>query len=344
MRLRDALHHIVTDEERKSFLQMGLEALHCAWLEREFPIYYFTSLLYQRGSDDYRHFIGHRTLQRIIREFFLKGDTSVLEDKSKFSNILERYGIEAPKLLGRSRGYEVSVRSQRGRVENISQFAEIIREIIDASLNGVIFVKPVDGFGGQSTFKLSGVVSETNLYPLYESMASTDFLFQEYLTQHESINSIYGESLNTLRVHAYVDPDDQQVHILSALMRFGAGGNIVDNATSAGFFIPVDLETWALQGKGKSFLHSGARTFEYHPDSGVRLDGFELPYGEESKALIRRVAPLFDKPVVGWDIGLSDRGPIVIEGNHMPHLIMAQIAGGGIKAHPGFTKVFASFL
>ena len=139
--------------------------------------------------------------------------------------------------------------------------------------------------------------------------------------------------------------EDDKVEIVSALMRFGFGGSIVDNGCSGGFFVSVDTEKWKLCGKGRTYLAAGAKTFVNHPDSDVKLDGYQLPFADEIVRYVTVGAKLFpDNKLIGWDIALTGNGPIVIEANAGPHVVMLQMACGGIKTHPRYKEIFKDYI
>lgn len=340
-----AVKYVLKDEERKPLPQIGIELLHCAFIEREIPFYYFTSLLYQKNSGDYRKFIGHRKIRRIDQEFFHKGgDHSVLENKYAFDRLVTQYGIPTPRLIARTCNRTISFTEGDVYVQDIAGLAQAIHHAISLSEADSVFVKPLEGIGGQSSFKLSKSSSPDDITTIFESMETTDFIFQETLVQHECIDAIYDGSINTLRILAYVTPGSHKIEIITAYMRFGAGGSVVDNTAAQGLRVPVDLETWRLKGPGKSSLRAGAGTFVQHPDSGQSLDGYQLPFESETIHLVETIAPLFDKSFVGWDIALTEQGPVVIEGNQNPHLIGAQSACGGVRNDRVFMEVLNDYL
>lgn len=54
-----------------------------------------------------------------------------------------------------------------------------------------------------------------------------NFIYQETLNQHQNINKIYSQSINTIRVHSYFNEERDEVELISALMRFGRDGAVV---------------------------------------------------------------------------------------------------------------------
>lgn len=234
---------------------------------------------------------------------------------------------------------------EKNIIENISLLKKKLEEMIKKSFNNSIFVKPSDGEGGVHTFKLYAEnLNSEDIGILWNAMQKESFVFQENIIQNEQISKIYDKSINTIRIHTYLHEDDK-VEIVSALMRFGFGGSVVDNGCSGGFFVPVDIEEWKLCGKGRTYLSAGAKTFANHPDTNVKLDGYQLPFADEIVRYVTVGAKLFsDNKLIGWDIALTENGPIVIEANAGPHVSMLQMACGGIKTHPRYKEIFKDYI
>ena len=66
---------------------------------------------------------------------------------------------------------------------------------------------------------------------------------------------------------------------------------------------------------GIAYSHSG-ETFEEHPDTGCRIKGREVPLFDEAVALVLKASQAFGfMATIGWDVGLTPDGPVIIEGN-----------------------------
>lgn len=72
---------------------------------------------------------------------------------------------------------------------------------------------------------------------------------------------------------------------------------------------------------------------ETHPVSGEKLVGMQMPNWQAAKDLVtagHKLLPDFN--VIGWDVGQSKDGPVVIEANANPfHTLYQQATGKGIK-------------
>jgi hypothetical protein len=100
----------------------------------------------------------------------------------------------------------------------------------------------------------------------------------------------------------------------------------VDNMKAGGLLAPIDLATGRLGIGCKGY---GGDDYAVHPVTGAPIAGFVLPHWDEAKALAVRAhrAAFDDYALIGWDVGLTDRGPILVEGNSKPGVLMPQRAG-----------------
>ena len=85
-------------------------------------------------------------------------------------------------------------------------------------------------------------------------------------------------SLNTIRTETILTPD-REVLIIGAFMRFGIDGSFIDNQSSGGLSIGVNiksgiLKNYALNGKGEKFYS--------HPESRKVFEGFQIPFSRRA--------------------------------------------------------------
>src|SRR5690606_7468083 len=136
-----------------------------------------------------------------------------------------------------------------------------------------------------------------------------------------------------LRIHTFLNKQGQ-AHVISGFMRFGTGQLVTDNVSSGGFFIALNLENESLKGSGQQSITLGGTTFTHHPDSNIKLDGFKIPFLKEALTISCSAATKIPTRIVGWDIAITNQGPIIIEGNHNPCLHTAGLAYGGLSKNP----------
>lgn len=188
-----------------------------------------------------------------------------------------------------------------------------------------IVIKPIDGGHGRNVVVFSacdvdaGTLTKSNgqtmaLDALHALLASEDegWLIQDRVEQHPALARLHPSSLNTLRVITLA-LDDGTVTTTLAYLRMGRGGEAKDNATSGGIAAWVDVATGRCEAAVES--HSEDR-FATHPDTGEAIDGATVPLWPEVRALAERAHALLPFPRdLGWDIGVTPDGPVLIEVN-----------------------------
>ena len=67
--------------------------------------------------------------------------------------------------------------------------------------------------------------------------------------------------------------------------------------------------------------------------SNVKIENFQIPYWNEVVTLCIKAASKYDdNKSIGWDVAITQRGPILIEGNHDWGARVWQMpAGKGLK-------------
>ncbi|RYE37621.1 MAG: hypothetical protein EOP21_13685, partial [Hyphomicrobiales bacterium] len=99
----------------------------------------------------------------------------------------------------------------------------------------------------------------------------------------------------------------------------------VDNMKAGGLIAPVDLDTGTL---GIACRGYGGGDHAVHPATGGTIDGRPLPGWKAATDLVRHAhATTFaDYVLIGWDVALTAEGPLLIEGNGKPGVLMPQRA------------------
>lgn len=145
------------------------------------------------------------------------------------------------------------------------------------------------------------------------------FVIEELIEQGEEMAVLHPESINTLRLATFRIKD--QVVIYGAAVRMGTGNSIVDNAGSGGIYCHVDCEYGFVDTNARDYL---CNTYVFHPDSGVRFIGFNIPQWEEARQLVKEMAINVDgATVISWDLAYSNKGWCMVEANDVgePNLI-----------------------
>ena len=214
----------------------------------------------------------------------------------------------------------------RNKVEFNQKFKEFVkREFLDlrkaseakfakfVGRHSIIMVKPVDQSGGADVAKIV-IDSKTNVEKLYEVLKNTkQYLVEDYVRQHKEMNRLCKASVNTLRI-VTVRKNNKTTVMLRAI-RIGNGIRDVDNFHSGGMYTLFD-ESGVIT---KPAMDREGKLYEVHPVSNVPIKGFKIPYYEEAIDMAMKASQKIPQVgLVGWDIAITDKGPVLIEGNELP--------------------------
>jgi len=136
-----------------------------------------------------------------------------------------------------------------------------------------------------------------------------DFIVQAFLYQHELLENMHQDSLNTIRIISL--RLNGKIHILSRVVRMGNNGSQTDNATSgcitSGFDERGKLHPYATD-------HWTYEKYKKHPSSHFTFENTTLPNVEACFELVKNAhEKLLYFDLVSWDIAIDRLGE--------PHLI-----------------------
>ena len=141
-------------------------------------------------------------------------------------------------------------------------------------------------------------------------LRESDWVIEEKVNNIESICSFYQDSLNTIKVVTL------NIHgipvVQTALFRMGNNSQ-VDNVHSGGICALVDIDCGIVVTEG---VDNHFRRYLFHPVSGKQILGFKIPMWESVLALAKEAASRVPElRYTSWDIALTERGAVLIEGN-----------------------------
>ncbi len=162
---------------------------------------------------------------------------------------------------------------------------------------------------------------------LQQGRAAARMLVQPALRNHPALARLTTAALSTVRI-VLSRPPTGPARVVRATCRFAVGDEPADNFSAGGIAADVDLGTGRLGG-GIRRIDLMIHQVELHPDTGVRIEGFQLPCWNEALALATRAFDAAKRiPMIGWDIAITDSGPVLIEGNTASDPGIAQSALG----------------
>jgi len=334
------------DKDRKPLARIVWEFLVASITTRCIATHYVTSFLYKSGIDNYLDYLSHREwhhLQDVLDDDELN---DILGDKIYFNAYYERSGIPLPRQLGYNIREKLILKDKNASVSlelvTPEKTLAAIEKLLAASTNGSIFIKPIRGSGGHGTRRIrSGDVRQEMIAELQAYLVSGSFIVQDEVVQHREMARLNPSSLNTIRIDTFKAPGGRP-EVLSAFLRMAMGDNCVDNIGEGGLYVGVNLEDGTLKQHAIRDLWLDTADFSAHPKTGVQFQGFQIPFFEDVQRAAIEAAHWIPKALVGWDIAVSETGPIVIEGNTRYYNIQASdMAYGGYRRNPVYNKAVA---
>jgi hypothetical protein len=162
----------------------------------------------------------------------------------------------------------------------------------------------------------------------------TGYVFQKLMSPHDAIKRLCGDRLATVRI--VTASEDNHAKVLRACWKIPSGTNSADNYWREGNLLAsLDAEgrvRRVLSGNGVDMAHH-----EHHPDSGMPLTGFTIPYWQRMLDTVLEAARLMQHiPLIGWDVAVLDTGPVIVEMNESPDFLLPQLADTRGVLEPDF--------
>ena len=341
------LREIFNDPERKSLAVMAREVTGLFFRYSEIPVHYFTRYLFKKQAGNIKNFLPNGLAGRIAPSFNDSRLKQVLDNKLYFNMFYSQFGISTPRVIAFNHKYMFASGSRTTFIRNGQEFRDFligqfnqnpecetlfIKKLYSSSSGRNVHVIPAD-----KVFKDDPVIGD-----IFREVTDSEFIFQERIKQHPELQRLNPDSLNTMRVDSFIDKDGH-IEIISAFLKMSINGLPMDNNTSGGYGVGIDMKTGKLRKNGYSKIKvSGVGILTEHPLTHVEFEGFTIPMFEEALQLVTCAAGLMPGlRLVGWDVGIGETGPVIVEGNSDYGINSNDLMYGGYMANETFRKVLA---
>ena len=263
----------------------------------------FVDYLEFRNTREEANRVGHDDCQVVL-----------LRDKLLFYDYMRSHGLPVP---------DVFAYIRNGKVFNL-EHQEIPFEALKTEKD--YFLKDQ---GGECASFVKRIKDFEALKAQKDQIRTGSFILQRKVIQSAEMNVLNPHAINTLRIVTI--NKNGRCYVLTSLLRVGTAktGN-VDNWAAGGLAIGIQ-ETGYLKKYGFYKPAHGLKE-SVHPDTGVVFTDFRVPqYEEACKLACRAHEAFFNVRAIGWDVAISQDGPVFIEGNDNFEISLQQACDRPLK-------------
>jgi len=243
---------------------------------------------------------------------------AVAKDKPLMTAMLQGLGLPVPE----TQAIVHSTRTFAGAVP-LRDRADVCRFLREQA-EYPIFGKPFDSACSMGTAKIDGYDRDRDAVILGDDLIPVEgfaemieglgraYIFQTLMLPHPEIAKIIGPSVSSVRMFVFSDEDG--CDLFRASWKIPATANDADNFWRNGNMLAgIDGATGRIV---KTLLRtpSGTEPIDAHPVTGASFQDLTFPHWDQMRATV--LAAAVNLPgchFQGWDVALTDRGPILVE-------------------------------
>ena len=303
--------------------------------ENEFNRNYFGLGLNRKGTN-INDYLGKRAFQTyqikagaLLKKatFYNSLQTDIItKDKFYCGSILAANNIATLKtLLLISRFRTISLSDQKVmKVTDLSDGDYFFKNVTIESGEGVI------GFSVNSGIIRIGMQSFEQ-FRFKQILKKGIWIVQRHYYSHSAIQAVNSSALNTTRI--FTTQGVNGVEYLGGFQAFATDGASVDSWHFSSIYVGINPEEGVLKPIGMTSLSDKRPGILLeHPNSKIRFEGYRIPFMKESVELCITAHKLFYGVfTIGWDIAITEQGPMVVEANERPGINVLQWLDGGIS-------------
>lgn len=206
---------------------------------------------------------------------------------------------------------------------NLDEFKKFVKK------HAEFLVKPLSESCGKGIEKIK-INENDDIDLLYQKLIDNgQLLVEEYVHQKTELNNLFPHSVNTIRLVTI--RKNKPAKIVFRCIRIGNGKNVVDNFNHGGMYSIID-ENGIIS---KPAIDKNGNIYKIHPVTNTNIEGFQIPFFKEACEMVIEASEVIKEVgYIGWDISITESGPVMIEGNQLPGYDLYQS-----KAHLNKDKI-----
>lgn len=334
--------------EEKSRLEILKDLFLWQIKEGEFNYMYYAMGLNIKGTDQ-NEFIGRRSFLKIKNkvESRLKSVANIndlnydiiTKDKFYLTSVLAQNSI--PCIKNRALIVKNELIFTEGLIASIEKIKEIGEELI---------LKKITSESGEGVLvcdvRSDGFLindSKLSLKELKEKLCNSIWVVQDRFKSHSLIQRINSSALNTTRIVTILNGN--QPEYLTGFQSFATNYAKTDTWNLGSIYVGINPQNNKLKEIGITNPYNKKQgILKYHPDSGIEFKNYTIPFIKEAVELCKKAHKLlYMNFIIGWDVAITEEGPLILEANEKPGMNVVQCLDGGLKKQiTDFAKLWLS--
>ena len=174
-----------------------------------------------------------------------------------------------------------------------------------------VFAKPTTDFGGHGIRKIAVDLIEDEEALYKELLEKKIYLVEEEIIQHKELDKLNPYAVNSFRIVTLVK--DNKAYILGNALRINIDDAIAIGCSDAYMRLDEDGKICSR------VIDDVANIYTEHPIAKIKFDTVKVPFVKESFEMALKAALVVPEVrYVGWDIAITPKGPVIMEGNEYP--------------------------
>ena len=304
----------ISKKAKKPFLITLIDIIYCGFKYQAGYYDYQEFEFYLLNKKERKTYLTRGINNQLVKKYNDKNYWYLLQDKiefnKKFNKYLKRDWIDL-------------------RNTTLDDFKEFLKN------KDYVIAKELDNCGGKG---ISKIKVNKNIEKLRNELINNkQYLVEEIIKQHPSLNELYDGSVNTLRFFTYFD--GKNVYILNTILKIGNKG-FVDNFSSGGMYTFINKN-------GKVIcpaIDQKDNKITIHPTSKKEIINYKIPNFNKACELVKKASKeIKEIKYIGWDVAITKEDACLVEGNEFPGVFQIKPSFGNGK-HEGILTEYKKYM
>lgn len=293
-------HKLIDSHYHINAKTLFIQSMHLSLFGNVRPLDYYRYHLYLHTYKPNDLICGYEAAV-LLKNINHAPDLDAVDDKAIFYSICKMNGLSIPAIY--------SIIENKNSSVNLPCEDLIIKPARGSKGTGIELWEYTNGKYHYETLMLGPDELKEHIQEKFSAL-HLPIIIQQRITNHNGLAELSTGGLITVRVVTVRTAENQILHLMSVLI-IPVGKKLLRHKV---ILSPINEETGEL---GAATTYGVIpRTFDKHPDTNLAFVGLQIPYWKEILSLTKEAHTHFmDFASLGWDIAITESGPVIIEAN-----------------------------